>query len=216
MAIKFFRSRTDSSIPKDISISTTSSTSKLQISSGSSVRSQSSVRNSTPKDTPKKTTEELSKDIENVMREEVRKHVRKTLAASLRAPSPDTSIESSIFSASDYSSKDASFIFIRDGNGCRATDGFRGSDNASVNVRSFDLGTLDSSSSDSDSDSEVSSTPGKLGCVDWLADITPARGERPKQLDIYAKSPGSWTLRLYSKMPRPERTDHILVKVHVS
>jgi hypothetical protein len=228
MAIKFSRSRTDSSIPKDIS--TTSSTSKLQISSGSTVRSQHSVKNSTQKDTPKKTTEELSKDVENGMRQEVRKH----RDASARAPSPDTSDESSIFS-SVYSSDDASFA-NEDFNGCRATGGGCGGlDNGSVNVGSFDLFTNYSYSS---SDSEVSSAPGMLGCVAEFAkdmmlrnhspfddvgsettdivDITPAHGERPKQIDIYAKSPGSWKIRLYSKMPRPERTDHILVKVHVS
>ncbi len=53
----------------------------------------------------------------------------------------------------------------------------------------------------------------KINYVDRTGELNNHQG----QLDIYAKSPGSMRLRLYPNGPRrPDRRDHVLVKVEVS
>ena len=54
-----------------------------------------------------------------------------------------------------------------------------------------------------------------------FTDSSDREHERPhddklQHIDIYAKTPSSWRVRIYSKMPRPDRSYHILVKVRVS
>jgi len=197
-----------------------------------SVKSNRSVKSSKQMKPDKKTTEVLSKHLDKVMLQEIKKHRAASVnSPRVRAPSPDTSEDSS---NSSIDSEEESSEVANDNEDSGAFFGFKGKDDETI-------GSLECGSDDSNSSSEAS---GGMACsAKWMpkqmnmqmlrncspfddlasefTDSSDREHERPhddklQHIDIYAKTPSSWRVRIYSKMPRPDRSDHILVKVRVS
>ena len=142
---------------------------------------------------------------------------------------PDTLVEiSSAESSASGESKDSSLEETReDRYACGAIEGY-----GRISVADSEDGSEDQLSVAS----PPIGTPGICGISDWLCatdydysqsdqkkgvdyrDEAAVLSEYQGQIDIYGigKSPKSLKLRRYSKSPRPEMNDHILVKVEVS
>ena len=146
----------------------------------------------------------------------------------VRAASPDTSEESSFSSNIGEDSWDEAW---GDGGGCGIFD-----DVGMLNDDDYESGETYSSShelSTIKSSAPIGGIPRLAGCKAWLCveadnvsfeETTTASGggeryDHQGQLDIYVSKRGgsvnSLKLRQYSNVPRPEKSDHILVKVEV-
>jgi hypothetical protein len=160
---------------------------------------------------------------------------RVPFSSSVRAPSPDTSEESFVYSDSEKSEKSETSESESEGGdswrgacedriGCGEIGGICGDDD-------FEdlISIVESEGTSSDDEETVASavpvgTPVEGGCMPWFFGVVDDQSSCGSeaidegQIDIYATSPKSSSLRLrrYSKVPRPEGPDHILVKVQVS